>query len=516
MSKGKVQVFAWFLLWGAPMGVAFAEEKEAQLCVKLQQVDLHDGARLLSEGRQRKLFKAYMGRCIDGQLLQAMISDASNFYMQRGNITTRAYLKNQNIDDGQVDISILKGSIEDIVDAKTHVSNARIKTAFAFQKGKILNLRDLETSLEAMNRVRSSAAKFDIKPGHKRGTSIVEVQSRDVASPHQLKVGLSGWNSLQGKNLLLTAELSTNNLLNINDILTFRYNGSGVQREFQSTNVGELNYSFPVASYLMELIASRFSYRQGVNGIANTYLSNGQTDGIRLRIGKILMRNQNNKLNAALSVYHKNTKNYFSKQLIAVSSYKTTLAQFDLTHTYLQDWGRLTTTYSYYRGTDWFGARTDGYISIDPTANNQAKLQFQKHSIDMNALYFFNDKSYQINSNFYLQYTKDLLYDNDKLTVGTDYTVRGYLNRNLYGNNAWYIKNDLVKTWPSKVSPRWLQSTSLFVGADYGQVRCERDNQSSCGNVYGVAAGLRTHGKNMTTNFVWSRPLKKNHTKFQI
>jgi len=329
-----MRAFAWLLLWGAFMDVAFAGERERQSCVKLQQIDLHDDAKFLSADRQLTLFKAYVGRCIDGLLLQAMASDASNFYMQRGNITTRAYLKNQTIADGQVDISILSGSIEDIVDANTHASNTRIKTAFAFQKGQILNLRDLETSLEAMNRVRSSEAKFDIKPGHQSGTSIVEVQSRDVASPHQLKVGLSGWNGLQDKNLLLTAELSTDNLLNINDILTFRYNGSGVQREFQSTNVGELNYSFPIASYLLELVGSRFSYRQGVNGIANTYLSNGQTDGVRLRIGKVLMRNQNNKLNVALSVYHKNTKNYFSQQLIAVSSYKTTLAQFDLTHTY--------------------------------------------------------------------------------------------------------------------------------------------------------------------------------------
>ena len=516
MRRGRVQAFACFLLWSTSVSIAFAGDEEPQSCVKLQQINLHDAANFLNRKRQQKLFSPYMGQCIDGKLLKAMLSDVSGFYMQRGNITTRAYLKKQTITDGQVDISVLNGRVEDIVDASTKTPNARIKTAFAFQKGEVLNLRDLETSLEMMNRPPSSDVTFEVKPGTQQGSSIVEIKSTDI-SPYHLKIGASGRKRPKRNNLYLTTEFSMDNPLNINDILTFRYNGSSVQKEYQGNKGGELNYSFPVASYLIELVGSNFSYRQGVFGLNDTYLSSGNTKGVRVRLSKVLFRNQKNKLNAAVSIYHKSTKNYFANQLVNVSSYKTTLAEMDLTHTWLQSWGQLTTVYSYYQGTNWFGARGDGYVSAEIDATTQAKLQFKKHSIDINLLYNISQKrGYQFTSNFHLQRTNDLLYDGDKLTVGSDYTVRGYLDRNLYGNNAWYSKNDVTKKWVVDFHPSLLQSVSTSVGLDYGQVACESDNQNSCGKIYGVAAGLSSYAQNLIASFVWSRPLKKINSKFKV
>lgn len=489
------------------MATAVAQESASQRCVELNRIDL-DENELLSKNQQKKLFNQYIGDCIDGDLLKAIITDISDFYIKRGNITTKPYLKKQTITDGQIDVSILKGTIEDIVDAATNASNTKIKTAFAFQKGKVLNLRDLETSLEMMNRPPSSDARFEIRPGSKYGASMVDIKSTETY-PFHFKIGASGREYLSDNKLELTADFSADNLFNINDILTLRYNGSRVQEEYQSNKGGELNFSFPIASYLMEFVRSDVSYRQGVYGLNDTYLSKGDTKGTRVRISKILMRNQKNKFSAALSVYHKNTKSYFSNQLIDVSSYKTTLAQFDLIHTYLQSWGQLTTTYSYYQGTDWFGARTDDYTSAEINLSSQAMLQFIKHSADINLLYYLNDRSYHVTSNLRFQRTNNMLYDNDKLTVGSDYTVRGYLNTNLYGNNALYIKNDMTKTWPINHNQSLLQRVSISIGIDYGKVECEADNQSSCGETYGTAVGISTQANNLSTSFVWSKPLKK-------
>jgi len=493
--------------------LVFAEESSAQVCPRLNHINLDENEIL--KGTQRQLlFKRYIGQCIDGALLKSLISDISKYYLQQGYITTKPYLKNQNVMDGEIDISVVVGRIEDIVDSKSHTSTGRIKAAFAFQKGHVLDLRDLETSLEMMNRVSSTDASFKIKPGSTTGASIVEVESHDI-SPYHLKLGIGGRKNLNDKNLYLTGQFMLDNPLNINDILKINYNGSRVQKVYQSNNGVEVNYSFPIASYLLEVVGTDFSYRQGVNGINDIYLSSGNTQGLRARLNKILFRNQKNKLSAALSISHKNTKNYFSNQVIEVSSYRTTLAQADLIHTYVQNWGQLTTTYSYYQGTDWFGARTDGYISAETGTVAQARLQFQKHSFDTNLLYYFNDRSYQFSSNAHVQLTNDLLYDNDKLTVGSDYTVRGYSSFNLYGNNAWYIKNDLKKTWQPNLSPSLLQSVSLSVGLDYGEVKCESDNLSSCGSVTGTAIGLSSQGKHLHSNLVWSKPLKKINNTFR-
>ena len=511
-KRGKLLCIA-MLLCVCFMESSFAEAGVAQSCVTLLVVDL-DEHEILKDAQQQTLFEQYMGQCIDGAMLKAIVSDASSFYMDRGYITTRAFLKSQNILDGQVQVSVLKGYVSDIVDAETQSNNMALRTAFAFQHGEVLNLRNIETSLEMMNRPTSSKASFNIKPGIDPGSSVVVVKD-ERSSPYHLKLGIGGRKNLNDKNLYLTGEFILDNPLNINDILKINYNGSRVQKDYQSNNGVEVNYSFPIASYLFEIVGTDFTYRQGVRGNNDIYLSSGATQGLRARLSKILFRNQTNKLSAALSISHKNTKNYFSNQVIEVSSYRTTLAQADLIHTYVQPWGQLTTTYSYYQGTDWFGARTDGYISAETGTLAQARLQFKKHSLDSNLLYYFNDKSYQWSSNAHIQYSNDLLYDNDKLTVGSDYTVRGYSSFNLYGNNAWYIKNDLKKTWQTGFDSSLLQNISLSVGLDYGEVKCEQDNLSSCGSIVGTALSLSSQGKHLHTNIVWSKPLKKINNTFR-
>lgn len=481
------------------------EPLPVQPCTGLTRVDVGDKDFTREQGQV--LFEPYLGKCIDKALLSAVVDAVSGVYMNKGNITTRAYLGEQDIADGQIDISVLKGTIEDVVDAKTKESNFKIKTAFAFQKDDVLNLRNIESALEMMNRPPSSDVKFDITPGKKPGGSIIEIKSEN-GSPYHVQIGVSGRHNLKKDNVSVTGELSIDNPLQINDILTYRYNTSYVQQEYQGNAGSELNYSFPISDYLVEMVGTDFSYRQGVPGINDTYLSKGDTLGTRLKLSKVLWRNQKSKVTSALSVYHKDTKNYFADQLVEVSSYKTTLAQLDLKHSYVQDWGQLVTTYSFYRGTDWFGAKADSL------AQNEAKLQFRKHTLDLNLFYRIKDTRYHVTSNLHLQQSDDKLYNSDQLSVGSDYTVRGYLDTNLYGNNAWYINNNIAATWSPELWDGFISNFSSYIGLDYGQVRCETDNETSCGDIYGMALGTDANGKHLSASMVFSLPLREISQNF--
>lgn len=485
-----------------------AEEQESNQidCVQLKEIDLSDNS-MLSKDTQNDLFSKYKNKCIDGNILKSLIDSISKYYMSSGYITTKAYLNAQDISDGQIDIKIINGIVENIIDAKTQKHSWYIKTAFPYQIHNNLNLRDLETSLEMVNRVPSVDAKFHIKPGTKKGDSLVVVKTK-LTSPFHMSFGGTGEKSFQDNNPALTATLSYDNLLNINDIISYTYNGSRIQKEYQSTKGYEYNYSFPIGSYLFEFIYSDTKYRQGVVGENDTYLSNGITQGKKIKISKVLMRNQQHKLNIQAMTYHKDTKNYFSNQLIEVSSYKTTLAQLDFIHTYVKNWGQITTTYSYYKGKDWFGARDDNYYSSEIDHTNTTVFEFEKYSLNTNFLYYFKDRSYKFDSNFYLQYTNDLLYNNDKLTVGSDYTVRGYSDSNLFGNNGHYFKNNITKTFRPKLNSNYLETISIFLGLDYGNVRCESDNAISCGKIYGSAVGMHTNVNNISSDLTWSRAQK--------
>ena len=169
---------------------------------------------------------------------------------------------------------------------------------------------------------------------------------------------------------------------------------------------------------------------------------------------------------------------------------------------------QILTTYSFYRGTDWFGAKSDNDVNQAFNINNNAKLQFTKYSIDSNLMFYFPDPTYQLNSNIHLQYSDDFLYDNDKLRIGGHYSVRGY-SSSYYGNNGWYINNNLLKSFTPAFSTTYLQSISPFFGIDYGEIQCQSDNVGSCGKMVGSAVGFKTDAKMLSTEFTWSRAIKK-------
>lgn len=497
------------------INIPFKIKKKVQIkkCNRLKQIDIKKD-NLFSSIEQKKLSQKYLTKCIDGKLLKSLLADISNFYSQKGYITTKPYLKPQNIKDGQLDIDIAKGMIEDIIHSETNTTSGKITTAFIGQKGKVLNLREIETSLEMINRVSSSKAIFQIRPSKKKGASILVIKTEQT-TPLHLTLGVSGSRSLKDNNPYLTANLALDNLLNINDIFTFTLNGSRIQEEYQSSKGKEFNYSFSVGSYLLEFIKSYSTYRQGVDGINDIYLSDGDTIGTKVKISKIVSRDQKNKYKLAFMVYHKGTKNYFENELIETSSYKTTLAQINLIHTFIQKWGQVNTTYSIYQGKDWFGARGDDYNGGETNYKKDEKLEFNKYTLSSNLVYYLPNKTYQINSNFHLQYANDNLYSSDKISIGSSSSVRGY-SSNYFGNTAWYIKNDLVKDISLNLYEPLFQNLSLYIGLDYGKVPCRSDNTQSCGEMYGSGTGFRTNGKNFSTNFSWNRALKKLSDDFQI
>lgn len=482
-------------------------------CIRLKRVHVRDLG-LLDRQARNTLFLDQQGQCISPSLLESIVSTLASELARRGFVTSLPYLKPQPVANGVVTVDVLKGTIGAIVNQQTDRPDGRIRFAFAFLRGNALNLRDLETALEMMNRPPSSHASFAIKPGNQPGASIIEVNERDTM-PWHLQLGLTGRRQAGQDEGFVTAEVSLDNPLNINDILAFRLNGEALQRRHQSTRAGEIDYSFPVSSYLLEFIASRSFYRQGIQGISDTFLAEGNTTGFRTKISKVLTRNRTNKLTLAASVAHNINKNFLANQLIQASSYKTTVAQLDVTHLWLWRRGSLTTSYSYERGTDWFGARKDGFFGAQTGAPGQARLQFVKHELDMSLNAGLPVGGIRLSARAHLQRTLDALFDNDKLSVGGDYTVRGYPDGSLYGNNAWYVRSELVRSWPVNLNASALQSVSLFGGYDYGHVRCETDNPLSCGNVYGVVAGLRTQGTHANAAFTAAWPLKKVSASFK-
>ena len=472
----------------------------------LVRVDI-EASEILAETDQPDLIEPFLGACIDSELIRDILSTISNSFIDRGYVTSRPYLLEQDISDGQIEIRILVGTIEAIIDSDSGIGNGKIATAFVFNN-EVLNLRELETSLEAIERLESMSASFEIRPGTQQGASIVAVKTT-TEKPFRAELGINAQTGLSTQLSLLAA---LDNPLNINDLIEFRYNNGELYQAYQGNRSRELVYSFPLGSYLFTLTHADLEYDQRVQGINGSFLSEGETVSDEFQVSKVVSRSQTTRLTLAAALELKDSDIFFDRQLINVSSYRTSQLRLELRHDWFQDWGQLYTAYSYHRGLDSFGARDDDYFTFEDGFETEASLQFEKFNFDSQLYYYLTDPAWYASFKLSLQYSDDILYDNDKLYLGSPYTVRGYSSA-LSGSKAWYFRSDLTRRWQSVVNPfsgkPSTKSISLSVGVDYGDVTCEIDNRDICGEIYGVGLGAEIADANFNGRLVWARPLKE-------
>lgn len=495
--------FSWALVFSLLSPNLSAQETEA--CIRLKQVDiLADDAYAIGS---HSVLTAFTGRCINSDLIQSFISTLSNLYIDAGYITTRPYILEQDVSDGKIEIQLLPGLIEDIISADEETPSSRLFTALPLYH-QWLNLRDLESALEIIERPPSAAADFKIKPGLTQGASVVEIDIVD-SKPWRFEMGVNGKTGLDPG---YSARLSLDNPLQINDILEIQASNGSLREAYQTNQGDQIAYSLPLGSYLFELNRGSVSYRQRVQGLNDSYLSSGDTESSSIKINKLLARSKSSKLSTAVALYRKDTEAFFEDVLVEVSSYKTAQLQFELSHEWYHSRGQFSNRLLYDKGLNSYGARDDEYFTVENGFDNEARLQFSKYAIDSRSLIVLNNPVYRFSQNLHLQYSDDILFDNDKLNLGSIYSVRGYSSA-LSGSIGWYLRNDFSRNLKSQWRPYESvdrdKYISLSLGLDYGEIKCDRDSRDACGDIYGLSVSSTITDTVFSLSFVWGHPLKK-------
>ncbi len=480
-------------------GVATAND-----CIRLERVEIAE-TRILDAGDRSALTASALGSCIDGDLLRRLLADVSNHYLELGYVTTRPYLREQDISDGAVEIDVVVGTIEAIVDAASGLPSRRIDAAFLF-RGELLNLRSLESALETLQRVESVSASFDIRPGSRPGGSIVAIRI-DERDPLRLQAGI---NAQTERDEQLSLRLMLDNALDLNDLLELRYNSGEVRETLQSDRSREIAYSLALGELGISLSRSDIEFDQRVQGINESFLSTGDSVTDRLRIDATVLRGQRHRFNIAFTLELKDSNSFFEGQQIDVSSYRTSQAQLELQQLWLADWGQLNNRYIWHQGLDSFGARDDDYYTLDNGFENEARLQFDKFVLDSHLLFYLGRSRWDAALRLYLQYSDDILFASDQLSLGSPYTVRGY-PATLSGSNAGYLRAEMIRrlTAGNTGDDGLLKRFEFSVGLDYGEVRCEVDNPDVCGHIYSLGAGFAITDANFSGRLVWGHPLRE-------
>ncbi|MEZ2575577.1 ShlB/FhaC/HecB family hemolysin secretion/activation protein [Buttiauxella ferragutiae] len=464
-------------------------------CFNIHSININN-ATLLSDKKQTEFKKSYINQCIGMDKITQLTRDISDWYIQKGYITSRAFITEQDLSQGELNIAVMEGRLEKI--RLEGSSSRQLYMAFPGLEGEILNLRDIEQGMEQINRLRSNPVQIEILPGSKPGYSIVNL----TATP-EFPLGLSlGFDNSGQKSTgtgQLNGALTGNNLLGIADkwfISGARSSDFSDSHDAQSVQAG---LSVPYGYNLFDYSYSWSNYLSTINNNGFGWASTGDSQSHRFTASRVLFRDGDIKTGASVGLTHQISRNYLNDVLLDSSSRKLTSLLFGLNHTQKIFGGVATLNPTFSHGVPWLGAENDH-------GKNDAlpKAEFKKWSVNGSFQRPVANDLWWLTS-FYGQWSPDRLYGSERLTIGGESSVRGFKEQYLSGDNGGYLRNELnyvLFTLP------FIGQVSSVVAVDGGWLQKDKHDPWASGTLWGTAVGLSSTNRYYASQFTVGTPVK--------
>lgn len=463
-------------------------------CFEINQISLQQ-ASLITPDTQKRLVAPYINQCLSLDRINQLVRAISEWYVQRGYITSRAFLTEQNLSHGTLNITVLEGKLEAI-----HLQGAsarQLNMAFPTRAGRILNLRDIEQGMEQINRLRTTPVQIEIIPSSQPGYSIVNLTS---TPEFPLTLGLNMDNSGQRSTGIgqLSGSLVGNDLLGVADRWFVSGGRSSAFSDWRDAQNFQAGVSVPYGYGLLDYSYSWSNYHSRFNANSFDWYSNGDNISNRLSGSWVLFRNGQIKTGLQLGLNHYVSHNWLNETLLESSSRKLTSLQIGFNHTQKIAGGVATLNPMLSRGMPWFDAESDKGKSDD-----FPKAEFRKWSVSSSFQRPVTQKMWWLSS-FYAQWSPDRLYGSERLTIGGENSVRGYKEQYLSGDVGGYLRNELnysLFTLPA------IGEVSTTLALDGGWLQSDKQDRYAAGTLWGSSLGLGTRNAHVSTQLSLGIPV---------
>lgn len=449
----------------------------------------------------------YIGRCIGKVEIDAILARITQYFIDRGLVTTRAYIPPQDLRTGLLKLVVVEGKVEDIRPAEgASLTQGQLITAFPGLKGERLNLRDFEQGIDQINRLPNASAKVKFEPGSKQGGSVAKIENQ-AGKSWQVKGGIDNSGSESSGEIQQVGSAEAYNWLGINDLINISYGRDSLpDSSLKASGSRSFYISVPYGYWLGTLSASQFRYQTSIYGTTQTFKSSGLTTTYRADVERVLLRDQVSKTTLTTSLTYKDIRNYIEDVLLEVSSRKLTIAGFMLNHSRRIGQGLVSMSVGYETGLRSFGAKDDVERN-----NTGPEAQFEKYTGDLTVIQNFSllGLNFVVTSGARGQWTPDTLYSSERFSIGSLNTVRGFKESSLIGDVGGLIRNELALRLPvehpdiSKV----VGELQPFVGIDYGVVAQDDNEDFEGGRMSGWAVGLRARGQHADLSLTYAQPI---------
>jgi hemolysin activation/secretion protein len=461
---------------------------EQDKCFAINSVILN-GVTYLGQSQINKHTDAITGLCVDTAKINGVLDAITQQYFNAGYITSRAYLPQQNLSSGQLIIEVIEGRIETIVNVES--APKKLLQVFPVPKSQVLNLRELEQGLEQINRLQSYRASLSLRPGSKIGHTIVDVTEKKIRP-------WSMYNSLSTSGQQATGETQAQLFLSWDDALgLYDYTYLSLHSDIEKSRGKKrsesmaLHWSVPWGYWTFGLEATYFEYQSQVQGVNQTFTTSGLSQSQIITIDRLLHRDGSSKTRLNLSVTHKNNKNFIEDVLLISSSRKLAIAELQLQHErYFHSGSQLVAGLSYSREIGSKDPFDKLNLSVDyslPIIVPGYQLRYQSHVV--------------------AQYSADDLFGSEQISIGGQYSVRGYKGNSLSASSGIYWRNDLIWSVPFAQSDSWLRSLTPFISFDVGLIHDISAESKKYDSIKGWAVGFKASHKSLSLGLTYAYPI---------
>jgi hemolysin activation/secretion protein len=463
------------------------------------------GAPGLSAAVRAEIDATFSHRCLGVSEIEAILGLITKDYIDRGYVTTRAYLPAQDLGKKRLEILVIEGRLGAVkVD-----DGARIHPWNVFPPaGGLLNLRDIEQGIDQVNRLASNNATLDIQPGRVPGESTVVIHNKPAFPVHASLSGDNTGSESTGRNQA-GFSVSGDSLLGMNELLLATYRRSQPNdMEHKGSESKSVTAIVPFRWTTFTATASDSEFVSTVQlPSGDTLKFQGKSRNASLRVDQLLYRNQVTRAGVYGNLTVKDSKNYLGGELLGVSSRK--LSVFDLggsASTALLG-GALSVDLGYSRGLGIAGALHDA----DGLDADAPRAQFGKLTLNANWMRPFKVGGLDagVSSSLTGQYALDTLYGTEQMLIGGPFTVRGFYNNTLSGDHGAWLRNEV---FVRPVLPLFGHALPLraYAGLDVGHVQ-NRVAGNPDGTLSGMALGLNVAWNRTSLDVSATRALHEPH-----
>ncbi|MBB3235308.1 ShlB/FhaC/HecB family hemolysin secretion/activation protein [Phyllobacterium endophyticum] len=479
-------------------------------CFAVDRVEV-EGISQFSAERVAPLVKPYEKTCVGLAEINAVLRDLTYLYLDKGFITSRAYVPEQDIGKTRLlRLVVVEGRLADIyLNGHPAPKSHLLATAFPALRGTLTNIRDVEQGLDQINRLASNNAKTAMLPGKNVDTSILNVEN-NPGFPLHFSTSNSNLGQYSTGLSKSAASITGDSLLGLNEQLSLAYEHSGPDYPWGNDGHGKSDsysgsFSIPYGYWTFSANGSWYEYKSSVPANFSTPDTSGDSGQAGIGVDRVVGRDKDSITTVKTSLTYKQTNNFMLGSKIDVGTRQYTVGSLGISHSRRMGNGFWVFDASFDQGIDLFGSVEKG----EPGAG-EADPRFSKFSATINATRPFElvQQRFELSSTITGQYSPDNLFGAEQISLGSSSNVRGAREAQLFGNNGFFVRNELLwRITPWQASPAMVKVVGElrpYVGIDYGHIYSRHRFGVDGGDITGWTGGIRTAGGRLGVDIGYS------------